>query len=337
MKKFFPNIPLFTLLFLVSISFAQDIHFSQYYLSPLTLNPANTGNYRGDYRLMGNYRTQWRELNAFNSFSAGGDFNVFPKNMNFSGGIIFLNDKSGGNLTVNKILPSAAYHIKLNGYKLHFGLQPGLVIKSIDFYSHSFPNQLNWEKGGFDNRLPNNEPNAGQRFAYFDLNLGSSVSKRFGKWEPEFGFALFHINRPNESFLSDKKNPLPIRQAHMLKVNYHVNQKVILQFHNMYGYTAKSSDWVSGVNLEYVLSQHAFFTNSVFGGLMWRSGILRNSDAGIATIGFNFKNYTLGFSYDVTFSQLKTTVNSRGAFEMALIYRGKSTRLNQKVIPCERY
>src|SRR5687768_3272675 len=108
---------------------AQDIHFSQYYLSPLSLNPANTGNYKGDYRFFGNYRSQWRDLNnAFNTYSAGGDFNIYPKNINMSGGLIFISDKSSGNLIVNKIMPSAAGHVKYAGFKLHAGIQPGIVI-----------------------------------------------------------------------------------------------------------------------------------------------------------------------------------------------------------------
>src|SRR5690606_23429077 len=37
---------------------AQDIHLSQYYASPLTLNPAQTGLTPRDYRVGLNYRTQ---------------------------------------------------------------------------------------------------------------------------------------------------------------------------------------------------------------------------------------------------------------------------------------
>ena len=317
---------------------AQDIHFSQYYLSPLSLNPAHTGNYRGDFRFFGNYRNQWRDINnAYNTFSAGGDFNVFPKNVNVSGGIIFLNDKSGGNLIVNKIMPSAAIHKNIKGYKLHFGIQAGVVIKSIDFYAHSFPNQLNWTKGGFDNTLPNNEANVGQRFVYLDCNTGLHASKRFGKWEPELGYALFHLNEPTESFLSNKKNFLRMRHAYNAALSYSVSPSVILKGYTLYGYTSEVSDWVSGLNVEYVLSRESFFDNSVFVGFMWRSGIKRNPDAGIVTTGVNYRNYTIGFSYDITFSQLKTSVDSKGAFEMAFIYRGKSTRLVKKYIPCERY
>lgn len=316
---------------------AQDIHFSQFYFSPLSLNPANTGNYKGDYRFFGNYRSQWRDISkAYNTFSAGGDFNIYPSNQNVSGGLIFINDKSGGNLKITKIMPSAAFHKKIAGYNLHIGIQPGVVIKSIDFYSHSFPNQLNWNTGKFDNTLTNTETGVNQRFTYFDLNTGFAASRKFGKFEPEIGYTLFHINKPKESFLS-QTNKLPVRQAYNIGLNYYLNATIILRGYTMYGYTTKVSDWVSGMNVEYILSKNAFFTNSVFAGFMWRDGFKRNPDAGIITAGMNYQNYTIGFSYDITFSQLKTAVDSKGAYEIALIYKGKNTRLSKKAIPCERY
>lgn len=316
---------------------AQDVHFSQFYLSPLSLNPANTGNYRGDFRFFGNYRSQWKELNnAYNTFSAGGDFNIFPSNINLSGGLIAISDKSGGNLNVTKILPSAAWHFNLRGYKLHIGLQPGYVIKTLDFYSHTFQNQFNWGIGSFDNTLPNGESNVVQQFSYFDLNSGVQINRKFGKLEPEIGFAMFHINKPKESFLNNA-NKLPTRNAINAALSFYIKEKIILKAYTLYGFTTKASDWVSGTNFEYILSKHAFGNNSLFAGLMWRSGINRNADAGIATVGFNYNRYTLGFSYDVTISKLQTAVDNRGAFEIAFIYRSKSSRLNEKVLPCERY
>ena len=38
---------------------SQDIHFSQFYMSPLNLNPAMTGVMNGNIRLTGNYWNQW--------------------------------------------------------------------------------------------------------------------------------------------------------------------------------------------------------------------------------------------------------------------------------------
>ncbi|MCC6370747.1 MAG: PorP/SprF family type IX secretion system membrane protein [Bacteroidia bacterium] len=317
---------------------AQDIHFSQFYLSPLTLNPANTGNYKGGYRFFGNYRSQWRDISkAYNTYSAGGDANFYPGNVNLSAGLLFVSDKSGGNLNVNKILPSGAWHFKLAGFKFHLGVQPGLVTKSINFNAHSFPNQLNWGIGSFDNTLPNNEANQSSYLTFLDLNSGIAINKRFGKIEPEIGYALFHINQPNESFVGNAKNKLSMRQAYNLGLKVYMGEKVIVHGYSLYGYTSLVSDWVSGLNLEYILTKTPFYDNSVYAGFMWRSGFKRNPDAGIITAGINFKNWTFGLSYDVTFSQLKTSVDSKGAYEMAFIYHGKSARLTQRTIPCERY
>lgn len=336
MKKTALHILSFFILLAIN-AVAQDVHFSQYYFSPLSQNPANTGNFKGEYRFFGNYRSQWRDISrAYNTFSAGGDMNFYPKNVNLSGGLIVLNDKSGGNLSLTKILPSAAIHRKIAGFNLHGGLQAGVVIKSIDFYANSFPNQMNWNKGLFDNTLPNNESNVVQRHTYIDVNLGFAASKRFGKLEPEFGVAMFHLTKPKDSFLSDD-NRLPIRQAYNVGLNYYLNEVFILRGHSLMGYTTKASDWVTGVQIEYILSQNDFFTNSVFAGFMWRDGLKRNTDAGIVTAGLNYSHYTIGFSYDLTFSQLKTATGGKGAFEIAFIYRSKNTRLTKKIIPCERY
>jgi type IX secretion system PorP/SprF family membrane protein len=318
--------------------FAQDIHFSQYYFSPLSLNPANTGNYKGDFRLFGNYRSQWRNLDkGYDTYSAGGDMNFFPRNINWSGGLFFLSDRSAGSLAVTKIMPSFATHLKVAGFKIHLGVQPGYVIKTIDFNKHTFPNQLNWNTGYFDNNLPNYETNVGQKFSYFDLNAGLIVSRKLGKLEGEMGFAMFHLTRPVETFLKDKSNRLDMRQAYNISIAYGVTRYVVLRAHSLCGYTSKVSDWVSGLNIEYVLNHDPFFTNSVFIGYMWRDGLKRNFDASIVTAGLNYSNYTIGFSYDITSSQLKTSVDSRGAYEIALLYRAKSTRLSKKVIPCDRF
>jgi type IX secretion system PorP/SprF family membrane protein len=317
--------------------FSQDVHFSQYYFSPLSLNPANTGNFKGDWRFFGNYRSQWRDISkAYNTYSVGGDNNFYPKNLNLSGGLIFISDKSGGNLIVNKIMPSFAFHHKLLGFHMSYGIQAGYIMKSIDFYSHSFPNQLNWGTGKFDNSLNNYETNVVQKSNYFDINAGFNVSRNYGRWEPELGIAMFHMNKPKDSFLG-YNNQLEVRQAYNAGLTYHLNGAWNIKGYSLYGTTTKVSDWVSGINAEYVLSKGTFFTNSIFAGVMWRDGFKRNSDAGIATIGMNYSHYTIGFSYDITFSGLKTAVEYKGAYEIALIYRSRNSRLSKKAIPCERY
>lgn len=318
-------------------TYAQDVHFSMYNLSPLSLNPANTGNYSGDWRLMGNYRSQWSEIqNAYKTFSFGGDMNFYPYNQNIGGGLFIINDKSGGNLNVTKIYASGALHKKIAGFKIGVGIQPGVVIKTLNINSHTFPNQLNWNTGSFDNSLPNNETFTSERIVYFDLNSGVVASRRFGKIEPEVGASFFHMNLPKESFFG-VTNRLPIRQIYYTNIRYYINNKFAVVPNTVVNITTNANDWIFGMNVEYTLSKNAFYENKVFGGFVWRDGVKRVSDAAVFNVGVKYNHYTIGFSYDINVSPLKTSTAYKGAFEVALIYTAKNTRLIKKQIPCDRY
>ena len=58
MKKITLTFTIFLFSIINSVS-GQDPHFSQYFSSPLTLNPAMTGYFKGDYRMSANFRQQW--------------------------------------------------------------------------------------------------------------------------------------------------------------------------------------------------------------------------------------------------------------------------------------
>ena len=61
--------------FVASVS-AQDIHFSQFFATPL-LNPANSGRHDGRWRAGLNYRNQWQSVTApWRTFDLYGDMRV---------------------------------------------------------------------------------------------------------------------------------------------------------------------------------------------------------------------------------------------------------------------
>ena len=56
---------------------AQDIHFSMFYASPITLNPALTGVFDGTYRVAAIYRNQWQSVSTpYNTFAASFDIKL---------------------------------------------------------------------------------------------------------------------------------------------------------------------------------------------------------------------------------------------------------------------
>ncbi len=80
-------------------SLAQDPGFSQFYASPLTLNPALTGKFDGLYRVAGNYRDQWPAVNkAFITSTASLDMGILRNRLNSGDtwgiGIMAMTDKT---------------------------------------------------------------------------------------------------------------------------------------------------------------------------------------------------------------------------------------------------
>ena len=94
---------------------AQDLHFSQFFNSPLSTNPANTGFIPdADYRLGIQYRNQFSNIMSapYKTFSAFGDVQAFRNRFENGwlglGGLL-MNDLAGaGSLQSTKIYASVA-------------------------------------------------------------------------------------------------------------------------------------------------------------------------------------------------------------------------------------
>src|ERR1044071_9081282 len=98
MKKFILTLTICAALF--SVSFAQDPNFSQFFASPITLNPALTGKFDGVYRFAANYRNQWPTINnAYTTATASFDMGILkdriPDYDQFGIGIMGFTDRAG--------------------------------------------------------------------------------------------------------------------------------------------------------------------------------------------------------------------------------------------------
>ncbi|MBL4577608.1 MAG: type IX secretion system membrane protein PorP/SprF, partial [Flavobacteriales bacterium] len=97
---------------------AQDIHFSQFYFSPMTMNPGNTGFFNGKHRIASNYKSQWKLASGgapYVTYSGSYDVHVLDKMMKAADmtgfGVMVFSDKAGtGNLQTSGAAASMAYH-----------------------------------------------------------------------------------------------------------------------------------------------------------------------------------------------------------------------------------
>lgn len=319
---------------------AQDIHFTQYYFSPLNTNPAYTGRFDGDYRIVGNHRSQWGAVISDQYISSGisYDQNIPIYNHDIAVGINFVHDQSSvGFLTQNKLEVAGAYKKVIKGHKLSGGIQFGLLHKSQDFNKYTFPDQYNVTDGGFDINLANNQ-NFDQEHIYnFDLNAGIGWSKQVSeKLEPFVGFTLMHINTPSETFLNNQDNEFLLRTLFDIKVNYKLSDKNTLVPTLIFMHQNKAQEFVWGSMIRHKMEANKYKLYDVFAGFSSRNGFNRNYDAFTLLVGGTVREFQLGISYDINVSELSSVSHYRGAFELSLIYIAKNTKSKIYNVPCDR-
>jgi type IX secretion system PorP/SprF family membrane protein len=309
---------------------AQDLHFSQFFNSPLSTNPANTGFIPdGDYRLGVNFRDQWSSIMAvpYKTMSAFGDVQIM-KNSDQTGwvgiGGLVLRDVAGsGNLTSTKLYGSVAYHQML-GYAslLSLGFNVGYANKRINTANLKFPDQFDGRF--FDNKLPTSVLLDKNNIDYLDMQVGMNYAY-FPNEKAYFntGFSVHHVNRPEESFFesSSMSNRISRRYIGFLNGSFMVNDQWIINPNAYFTMQAKSSELVAGVNAHYNLSGDGEYV--LMGGLYYR---LKESI--IPLVGLGYKDYVFSFTYDATMSTLKDYNNTRGAYEFSLVKQGVFDRYN---------
>ena len=305
---------------------AQDLHFSQWFNSPLTTNPANTGFIPdADFRLGANYRDQWSPVMAvpYRTMSIWGDAQVFRNRIENGwmgiGGVILRDDAGSGTLTSTEAYGSVAYHQML-GYSslLTAGFNAGFINKRINTSQLKFPDQFDGHF--FDAQLPTSVVIDQPNVTYFDMQIGLNYAYfPTNKMYLNAGFSVQHINRARESFFSTDPagfdSRIPRRYIGFVNASIKASDQVIINPMGYYTSMANSSEAVLGMNAQYNLKDDG--DQQVIGGLYYRAG-----DAIIPMIGFIYKNIKLTFTYDVTTSALKHYDGGFGAYEFALTSQG---------------
>lgn len=303
---------------------AQDLHFSQFFNSPLTTNPANTGFIPdADYRIGANYRNQYSTIMAvpYKTISAFGDAQVFRDRLENGwlglGGVILRDVAGSGSLTSTKVYGSIAYHQLLGlSSLLSAGFNVGWANKRIDQSKLKFPDQFDGKF--FDGSLPTSVVLDNNNVNYFDMQVGMNYA--YFPSEDIYinaGYSVHHVNRPRESFFENGDDTARIAMRHIgfLNAIYKVNDDVIINPNAYYTTQAKSSELVFGLNAAYNLSGDG--EKQLIGGLYYRLG-----DAIAPMAGFDISNLRFLFSYDVTTSSLKNFNNYRGALEFSIVKKG---------------
>lgn len=312
---------------------AQDAHFSQFYNSPLTLNPSLAGTFDGKIRVIANYRNQWQSVaTPFKTFAFSSDMSFFRKRESggfLGAGLSFISDKAGDSeLGLNQVNLSIAYHAKISGHSiLSAGIQGGFAQRSINFSALMWDNQ--YDGNSFNQALSPNEPDITNNHSYPDFGAGMqwaySKGEMFATANNQFfanvGISVFHINSPNVSFYSTAKDNLPLKitghGALQMGIN---NSKYSLEPSFEYVQQSSLKDIVAGLLMRIKLQDESKYTGFVKGAALSLGSYYRIGDAVIPAIQLEIAEYALGVSYDINTSALKAVSQGRGGFEISIRY-----------------
>ncbi|MCS6930170.1 MAG: PorP/SprF family type IX secretion system membrane protein [Saprospiraceae bacterium] len=290
-------------------TFAQDPIFSQFYAAPLQLNPAFVGSSHAP-RAGAAYRNQWTGFsNAYHTYAVF--YEQTLEQLNAGVGLNLEGDNAGdGILRTLRASTLFSYRLQLNKQlAVKIGAEVGMHQVTVDWNRLVFPDQLDPIQGPVLNtaELRPDRPNK----SLLDVSAGLLLaSSHF--W---LGVGLKHLNSPDQGilFINDNlANGLPLRYT------IHGGLELPLKKSNKEGLNSFISPNVlfaqqgpyRQVNMGSYLA-----VGPVFGGVWFRHTIA-NADAVILLVGVRRDAFKLGFSYDLTVSDLAT--QGGGTYEMTL-------------------
>lgn len=334
----------------ITITNAQDIHFSQYFNTPLITNPAFTGVFGGDQRAMLIYRNQWSSVaTPYKTFGGSFDMRAIDKrNGNFSlgTGIGIYKDVAGDtDFGITNVVGSISGIIQLND-KQHFtvGVQGGFEQRSINNTALIWDNQ--YDGTGYNPNLSSQEnTNYGQGVSNGDLNVGLgwiySESKKSIVANDVFALKLGAVYQHlTQQSLDYGGAPDKLYS----KFSFHGESNISVKSSNIsfrpsfiYQKQGPSQEILAGSLIRYTFGHDSQYT-----GLMNQTALFfgihaRIGDAFIPSIGYEIANWKITASYDANVSGLSTVSNGFGGFEISLIFinpnpftygKGNSSRFN---------
>ncbi|MDE3145149.1 MAG: PorP/SprF family type IX secretion system membrane protein [Bacteroidota bacterium] len=314
--------------------FAQDPVFSQFYSSPLSINPALAGSGNADWRVVGNQRNQWiaSGVDPLTTTSLSFDGKIFKQKGNdnnyWGGGVYFLQDKGmAGAYKSSSLNLVASSHVSLdeddiNG--LSIGIGANYSTTYIDYSQLTFSQQLS--SGGFNRLLPTNETSLSNVKPYFSTLAGITYTYSTETSNFDIGFSGYRFIKTNRSALNDPTQLDPPRYNFNADYLTYLSDKLVFNSNLLYVMESNLHTYILGVNFGNILDDNELPT-VLNTGLWYKEG-----GTLIPYLGLSYKNIQGGLTYDINMPSSNNSLNSLQSFEFSLsIHSLKRSKHN---IPC---
>lgn len=310
----------------------QDLHYAQFDLNPMQLNPAAAGVFQGDLRAALQYRSQWQQVPvAYKTYSGSFEWRIEQgRNSQFGLGLQLQQDKAGdaGLSWTQAGMNVSVGRIVFSNNLLAAGFGIALLQRKFDIGGLTFQNQ--WGGDYFNPDLPTGEHFNRTSGLAPSLSAGllwhGRASQSRSEWTLSGGAA--HLNRPVVSF-DDTRNRLPERLSFFGKAYAQINTLYDLVLLGEYQQMTKARETVLGAGVRRILSTGIANETSVQFTLSFRL-----HDALIPAIQVERNNWLAGISYDCNLSPFNTATRGRGGIEIAAIWRRIPVPPPKTIISC---
>ena len=300
---------------------AQDIHYSQFYNSPHTMNPALSGIYNGDKRYIGSIRDQWRWVPVtWFTFGAGYDQKIYPDksdNHFWSVGGGFNHDRQGvSRLNTTQVFLTGTYSHLLNQENiLTGGLSVGFGSRGFNTDDLTWDNQ--WNGDDYDPSLPSGEQFDSDRINYLETALGLNYRwQKSSRTHIDAGVGVFHLIEPSAGFYDEEDIKLPRNINLSFISKFQVSRMLDIQLNVLQQLQAEYSETLLGGLLAIHVNQDRGQETELHVGMGYRT-----TGSLIPTAAIQWKNIYVSGSYDFDGTDFNDEFsNRRGAIEFHVRY-----------------
>lgn len=312
---------------------AQDVGFSQFYANPLYLNPAFAGS-KVAPRIALSYRAQWPGLvSAFSTVSAS--YDQYVNDMHGGIGAILLSDRQGDHGMLNTNMLAAMYSFRFQLHEdifVNLALQAGVVNMNLNWD----PNIMRWPDQidancGWINLTSATPPDNRSKF-YPDFAAGAMI---YGPaWYA--GFAAHHLNQPSQGFYAEDRVPMKFTANAGGLINLSEERRrqsslglgtPIISPNFIYQYQGGFHYFNYGLYLDWM----PFLVGA------WFRHSTTNVDAFIFMVGAQHDHFKVGYSYDVTLSEMGNSTLGSHELTVGILLPVPEQKHKIKAIRCPSF
>ncbi len=287
---------------------AQDPHFSQFYANPLYTNPALAGTAVCP-RFSLSYRDQWPALGAFKTFSASYDqyFDALSGGI----GVMVMSDAQSDYYRTNTAALIYSLRLKLTrDIFLNLAAQASVTNRSLDWDELSFPDMIDPRYGFIYSTMADRPDDLSHTYVDFAAGLVAYGENWY------VGASVANLTRPNDGFISYNRIPMRFTAHGGVRLNLSRDKRRTNAF---FGAPIITPNVIYSYQGDFQMLNYGLYLDwsPFIVGTWFRQSIsFDNADALVLLFGLQYENMKIGYSYDITVSELSNA--SGGAHEITL-------------------